>query len=844
MKYIISLLLFVFCFASVLLFQKPHQQFIPKSNELPPHEYLLSRNFPNIGEGENAYKLATQKALYQMGKYRNANTAWTQEGPFNIGGRINCIAIDPNNTNIIYVGTPNAGIWKSTDGGANWVQKFNSGNYLAIGAICIDPNNTSIIYVGTGDEAMSSFTYLGDGIYKSTDGGNTWQNLGLQNTGVISEISINPSNPNIIYVGTLGNIYNLNSNRGLYKTINGGNTWNQILYLGSDAGIGDIEMNNTNPDNLFVTGKTRYRTNAGSFVSGKKTKIYRTFNGGTSWDTLSNGLPSDSNCKITLALSQLNPQLIYASYIDTASEFGGIYKSTNAGTNWSLVYSGNQLNAGGFGWYFGKIKLSPSNDNILYWMGVDLFRSTNGGVTWSYNAPQWYTYDVHADKHDLQFINANTFLLATDGGIYKTTNGGGQNASAWQNLTNMPITQFYRVAYNKYDPSNYYGGAQDNGTEKGSLANGLNNWVRYFGGDGFKPSFDSTNQNIMYAQTQNGNINATSDGGFNWDPITTSLLATDRTGWNTPYFISPHNHFTAFVGTYKLYKNTYSLFDSWQAISGDLTDGTNDKHHYISSIDQSPIFDQRLCAGTSDGKVWITTTGGTSWNLVNAGLPNRYVSCIKASPNSASTFFLSYWGYRDNDTTAYIYYTNNNGSNWINIANSTLPNFAINDIWIKKDGRDSAVVIATDGGVYSTNNLGTNWYRVGNNMPIIPVYDIEYNPSNNKIFIGTFAMSIMSMSLDSVFTTTTPITNIAVNDHKNDNSEILIYPNPCSDFINIISKEKIKTISILDINGKIIYQKQVVKEPYKIAINTLPKAMYFAKIETEKGIEIKKFLKD
>lgn len=796
----------------------------------PADQYFLGRNYPNIGDGEIAYKKAVEMAQKDLKKHRNQNTPWTIEGPHNIGGRISSIAIDPNNSNIIYIGTPNAGIFKSTDGGSTWIQKFNTETTLAIGMITIDPSNSNTIYVGTGDRALSSFTYLGNGVYKSTDAGNTWTNIGLTQSGVITKLLVNPNNPSIIYAGTMGNIYNANNNRGLYKTLNGGNTWTQILFLGTDAGIGDLQMDNNHPDTLFATGRNRFRSNFSSYVIGPAARIFRSYNGGNTWDTLSAGLPTGDQCKITLALSQSNPQLIYAAYCDTAREYGGIYKSINGGNTWTFLSQDPNMDMGGFGWYFGEIFLDPNNDSKIYWLGVDLFRSSNGGATWSKNAPNWYTYDVHADKHDLQFVNSNTYFLATDGGLYKTSVGGGTNAANWSYKSSIPITQFYRVGYNPWDSMKYFGGAQDNGTESGSLATGLNNWNRYFGGDGFRPAFDITDPLIYYTETQNGNINATDNGGINYTNITQSLTSTDRTNWNTPYVLSKHAIQTMYVGTYKIYKNTTSLYDNWIDISPDLTDGTNDIHHNISALDQSSLNASILYAGTSDARIWVTQNEGATWTQVNNGMPNRYISSVKASPNNLSSAFVSYWGYRDDDTTAYIYFTSNYGSTWTNIAGPGLPNFAINDIWIKPDGKDSSIIVANDGGVYSTINRGQKWIRVGNNMPIIPVYAIDYNPATKKIIAGTFAMGIQTMIIDSALESTPPVINSGIKDYESLNCSI--YPNPVVNVLHIVPDfDGSYTVLLTNGLGQNVVNFATQKGQSELNLENLPLGLYYLTVQ-------------
>jgi hypothetical protein len=297
-----------------------------------------------------------------------------------------------------------------------------------------------------------------------------------------------------------------------------------------------------------------------------------------------------------------------------------------------------------------------------------------------------------------------------------------------------------------------------------------------------------------------------------------------------------------YVGTYQIYKNNYSLADNWTPISNDLTDGTNNQHHTISAIDQSNFSIQIIYAGTSDGKVWVTQNEGTTWTLINTGLPNRYVSSIKASPNNQASAFVSYWGYRDNDTTAYIYYTNNYGSTWTSIASNTLPNFAINDIWIKPNSNDSSILIANDGGVYSTINRGATWMRVGNNMPILPVYDVEYNPVTKKIFAGTFAISMQSMSIDSVFEITKPVVHTDINNLLLNPSSV--YPNPCINYV-IIEPSFIEnyTLTLINAKGQIISKVENCKGKYQLDLSQNTSGIYFLEIKSGAKKEIKKLYK-
>ncbi|HOZ50929.1 MAG TPA: T9SS type A sorting domain-containing protein, partial [Chitinophagaceae bacterium] len=793
---------------------------VKKTN--PGEEYALTRQFPAFGEGLDIYKNAVLKELNKIKKTRAINTPWQNEGPFNTGGRINCIAIHPTISTTYLVGCADGGIFKTTDDATTWTPIFDNASSLSVSSIVFDNANPNTIFAGTGDQVLGGYSHMGNGIYKSADGGNSWTNIGLNSVGAITKIILDPNNSNIIYAGTTGNPFISDNNRGIYKSTDGGLTWNQILFLGQNAGIGDMVINPINTSILYATGRYRVRSDIQSIITGPEARIYKTNNGGLTWDTLTNGLPVGDQCRIGLCMSANNPDLLYANYVDTLLDFGGLYKTTNGGLNWNLVNTTSSVSMGGFGWYFGQIRMDPTNDNILYLLNVSLYKSTNGGITFNTVGSS-----LHADKHDLKFISGNTLLLATDGGLYKSTSGG-----SWVQKNNLPITQFYEVAYNPWDTANYYGGAQDNGTNYGSKSGGLNNWIRYYGGDGFRPQFNSVNDQIFYAEWQNGNVVATDDGGISYNDITNSITFSDRCSWNAPYFVSKHNTDHLYFGSYKVYKNTNGPTDIWVPISNDLTDGTDNTFHVITTLDQSIFSSQLIYAGTSDARVWVTQNDGVTWTQINAGLSNRNISCVLASPDSMNHVFVSQTGYRNNDSLPHIYFSKDFGTTWNSIAGN-LPSFAINDIWVKPNSKDSSIIIASDGGVYATKDRGVNWERVGNNMPIIPVYDLDFNESTQRIMAGTFARSLQTMSLDSIF----PVKTVFPQNVSNLEQKISwdIFPNPCKNYFSMNLKNvSVKHLTVYDMQGSIVKKYQ----PH--SSNTYPcsdlkEGYYILSIVTNKG---------
>ena len=345
------------------------------------------------------------------------------------------MAIDPGNSNVMFVGNASGGVFKTTDGGNNWFPVFDQQPFLAIGAITIDPSNHETIWVGTGDLNISGYPFIGDGVYKSIDGGINWTHMGLEAQSIVSKIIVDPSNTDIIYASTMGIPFFESTDRGLYKSTDGGLTWTKKLFVSENAGVIDMVMNPANPQVIYASSWNRIRNNETSMVYGPDSHIYKTTDGGNNWTILSNGLPSFTTCRIGLAMSVQNPDKLYAMIVDTTFFLQGVYKTTNGGAAWTNA-TGNFDNGlfGGQGWYFGKIFVNPQNDNEIYLPGVDLQKSTNGGTTWSPATPPWWTYEVHADGHYMDFIDGNTFFYCTDGGMYKTTD----NCATWTDAEDIP----------------------------------------------------------------------------------------------------------------------------------------------------------------------------------------------------------------------------------------------------------------------------------------------------------------------------------------------------------------------------------------------------------------------
>ncbi len=807
-----------------------------EGNPAAPYDlFAQTRAYPDAVFDVKAFEDVMISASSQN-KTTNVSSfgTWQIEGPTNIGGRITCVAVSPTNSNVILIGTPGAGMYKTTNGGTTWTPVFDNKPFLYIGAIAFDPNNANIVYAGTGDPDVPFTVFIGDGMYKSTDGGNTWASIGLTSTKIINKIVVNPSNSNEIYVAALGNPIIADNNRGVYKSTNGGTTWSQVLLINNQTGITDIEINPSNPQILYATSYTCIRNATVNIRYSNNARVYKTTNGGTNWSVLGGGLPNFKVNRYSICMSKQDPNKLYVAVSDSLYTMYSVYGTTNAGTNWTnLGNNGISSNYGGFGWYFSAIEVDPTNDNEVYIAGIEFYKSSDGGLNWNLNMPPWWQYDVHADIHTINMIAPGVYYLGTDGGMFFTNDDG----TTYSDIDNIPNTQFYRVEVNPFTGL-YWGGAQDNGTCWGN-ASTINSWWREFGGDGFQMRFDPTDQQTYYVETQNGGLWATSDGGANWNSNDNNLDPNDRRNWDMPYVLNSLNPNTQYTGTYRIYKNTGGPVDNWTPISNDLTDGLilDPRFHNISAIDNSNLNAQKIYVGTSDANVWMTANDGANWSNITGTLPNRYVTSVHASPNVANNVYVTHTGYKYGEYIPHIHKSSNNGTTWVDISGN-LPQAGINDMLVVP-GNENNLFVANDIGVYVTYDAGINWYRVGNNMPIISVWDITYNATTQKLVAGTYAKSLQTIDV------TTLTTGIAA---LNKNApELLVYPTiVTNNELNIKTSdhENNTKASIIDLSGKTVKEVDIDSELIQVDLSNLSVGAYFVRWTSTKGTAVKRIIKN
>ena len=789
-----------------------------------PHDhFFFQRSFPeetlDLELMRSSMEIARKQSKISFSKDNSAE--WVQEGPFNIGGRINTIAVKPNDNSTWIVGTAGGGAYRTEDEGETWVSISEDFTHLPVGDIAYDPNNPETIYIGTGDLNISGLVYVGNGLFRSTNGGDTWENIGLEETKIISKIIVNPDNSDELFVATMGNPFEETTDRGLYRSNDGGETWDQILYLDGNAGIIDMVMDPNNPSVLYAAGWNRIRTNFVSIASGDDSKIYKSTDGGDTWTVLSDGLPEEPMSRIGLQIWEGNSDVIFAVYVNPNYQLEAIFKSQNAGQSFTEVpTNGIPSDAlGGFGWYFGKIAVSPQNQDQISLLGVDLYSTTDGGQSWFMSAPPWSEYIVHADKHDMVYLGTNDILLATDGGLYRTIDSGAN----WQGVDRIPNTQFYRVATNPHDQTVILGGAQDNGTNINYSDFNAEDWTRIFGGDGFQPIVDPINPFVYYCTVQNGAFYYFDTDFFDVIPLDQGYSPEERVNWDAPIRMDHFDNQTLYMARERVYKMESAPFGIWTAISPVLVEDSEEffDQRDVSTIDQSTLDANVLYAGTSDGKAWVTQNGGDSWTDISAGLPGFYVTDIKASPFDESVVIITLSGYRENDETPHILLSSDYGNNWIS-ASGNLNEMPVNHVEFYTE---NTWFIGSDNGVYMTDNNGVNWQRVGSNFPFVVVTDLVIQEETNRLIVGTFGVSSFSIDIEEA------LDDIVTSTAFQESEKLRIFPNPATTEINVEAENLILgNYSVHAMNGKLV-QKGAIKGR-KIQLN-IPAGAYILTVVDE-----------
>lgn len=706
-----------------------------------------------------AFQVNAQEEIILKGKELFGDIRARQIGPAIMSGRISDIANHPTNNKIIYIGAAGGGVWKSSDGGASFSAIFDK-HIQSIGCVTIDPNNPdNVIWVGTGEPWTRNSVSIGDGIYKSTDGGLNWTNMGLPKSDRITSIIVDPRNSDVVWAGVLGALWGDSEDRGIYKTTDGGKTWNKSFYVDQKTGCADLVIDPVNPDIMYASF-WEFRRTAWSFNSGgNNSALYKTIDGGKTWNKIHNGFPKGQLGRIAIGVAPSKPEVLYAVLETEQDKDKGLYRSDDSGATWKHLNSDFELVVRPF--YFSRITIDPRNPDILYKGGLRGSISRDGGKTFKPLG------NMHADIHDItiDLHDSNRIYVATDGGLYRSWDSG----NTLDIVKNLPLSQYYHLSLDNEEPYNIYGGLQDNGSWYGpSKSDGgieARDWHVVGYGDGFRVLKHPTKK-IIYSEMQGAeNIwryNLETKELKTIQPLAVKGDPKLRFNWNTPIVTGIHNPDRIYAGSQFVHVSD-DMGQTWRKISGDLT--TNDpsktnteksgglsvdnsgaeNHCTIFTIAESPLNKDVIWAGTDDGNIQITRDSGKTWSNVTAnikGLPkNTWCYHIEASVFNEGTAYAVFDGHSKNDYAAYVYKTSDFGKTWTSIATSDIGSFARN---IQEDYKNpNLLFLGTEIGLYITVDGGKNWSKFENNMPAVAVHYLDLHPKTNDLVMATHGRGII-----------------------------------------------------------------------------------------------------
>lgn len=680
-------------------------------------------------------------------------------GPAVTSGRVGDIIVNPKNKSQWYIAAANGGVWKTDNAGTTFYPIFDGQASFSIGCLKMDPNNEHTIWVGSGENNNQRSVGYGDGIYKSEDGGKSWKNMGLKNSEHIGMIAIDPTNSNVVYVAAYGPLWSAGGDRGIYKTTDGGATWNRLLFVSEHTGFNEVHIDPNHPNILYASAHQRRRHEWTYLGGGPESAIYKSTDYGTTWIKLENGLPKGDIGRIGLAVSPVNSDYIYA-IIEAGDDGKGVYLSTNRGASWEK--RSGYATAGN---YYNEIFADPVNPMRIYSMNTYAMVSNDGGK--SFNALG--EKSKHVDNHVIWVDKDNTkhCLIGCDGGLYETFDG----AATWDYKANLPITQFYRVTVDNAMPFyNVYGGTQDNNTLGGPSrtisASGIHNydWFVTVGGDGFKTVVDPKDPDIVYSQWQYGGLvrfNKKTGEALDIKPMEKEGEAAYRFNWDAPIVISAHSNTTLYFAAQKLFKST-DRGNTWQVISPDLTRGIDRNklpvmgkiwsmdavaknqstsiYGNITAFAESPKNNQLLYVGTDDGLIQVSTDGGKTWvkSSVFPGVPDQVlVQNIYASKHDENIVYAVFNNHRTGDFKPYLLKSNDKGKTWRALQND-LPVRGSVQCFAEDHINKDLYFVGTEFGLYVSTNAGTNWSKFNAGLPNTTIKEIVIQERENDLVLATF----------------------------------------------------------------------------------------------------------
>lgn len=682
-------------------------------------------------------------------------------GPAVMSGRISCMTGHPSNSKIVYAGAAGGGVWRSENGGVTFRSIFD--DYpQSIGAIAVDPQRPDqVLWAGTGETWVRNSVSPGQGLYKSTDGGNNWKLAGLKNAGHISSIQINPENPDEVYVGVLGALWAGSETRGVYKTSDGGQTWERLLYVNETTGCSDLAMDPNDPNTLYAA-IWEFRRTAWSFTSGgQHSALYKSTDGGQSWAKIHKGFPEGKLGRIAMAIAPSQPKTLYAVLETEKDADKGLYRSDDGGQSWAHLNRDFELTVRPF--YFSRLVVDPKNPEKVCKAGLSGSISEDGGKTF-----RQIQSGVHADIHDFWFDpnDSNRMYLGCDGGVYRSWDGG----RAWEMVKGLPVSQYYHVALDMQQPFRIYGGLQDNGSWVGpsSQIGGIKpgDWASVGYGDGFRVYPHPTDPNICYSEMQGAEriwrVDLATQQAKIIKPYPEEGDPKLRFNWNTPITTSPHQPDRLYAGSQFVHRSE-DRGETWAKISPDLT--TNDpakqmqeesgglsrdnsgaeNHCTIFTIAESPLSEQVIWAGTDDGQVQLTRDGGKTWAKLTANISdlpaNTWAYHIAPSNFEEGTAYAVFDGHTRGDFTPYVYRTTDYGQSWVSIATPQIEGFA--RCIVEDFVNPKLLYLGTELGLYISLDGGQNWAKFTNNMPAVAVHHLALHPRDHALVMATHGRGVI-----------------------------------------------------------------------------------------------------
>jgi photosystem II stability/assembly factor-like uncharacterized protein len=679
-------------------------------------------------------------------------------GPAYCSGRIADFAVNPKNNAEYFVAVASGNIWKTSNAGTTWEPVFDNYGSYSTGCLAMDPENSSVVWAGTGENNHQRALGYGDGVYKTIDGGKSWKNMGLKDSRQIGMIAIDPRNTNVVYVAAEGSVWGPGGERGLYKTTDGGKTWNKVLDISENTGVNNVILDPRNPDVLYATSEQRRRHVFTKIGGGPESAIYKSTDAGATWEKLTSGLPGGDVGGIGIAISPVNPDYIYA-IIEAAGETGGFFRSTNRGASWNKMSDHTAQ-----GQYYNEIFCDPKDVDKVYSVETFSHFTEDGGKTWKRVGLKYR----HVDDHAMWINPANTnhFLIGGDGGIYETWDGG----QDFHFKNNLPVTQFYRVNVDNTEPFYFvYGGTQDNNSMGGPSRNtsdyGVVNdeWFVTNGGDGFWTAVDPTDPNIVYAEAQYGNMvryDRKSGEAIDIRPEPRKGEDSYKWYWDTPLFISRHSHTRLYTAANKVFRSD-DRGNTWQVISEDLTTGT-DRNTWpvmgkywsidavakdvstslfglIVSLEESPVKENLLYAGTDDGLIQISEDA-KSWRRAGSfpGVPEfTFVADLLASHFDENIVFAAFDNIKNDDFKPYLLKSSDKGKTWVSIASNLPENGTVHSI-VQDHINPDLLFVGTEFGLFFSIDGGGQWTQLKNGLPTISVRDIAIQKRENDLVLATF----------------------------------------------------------------------------------------------------------